>query len=1339
MNQGKSSLLGVLTGYVPRFVVRQILVAPCSYPAGYEERIEVALLFADISGFTAMSESLAQLGKEGAEELTRVLNEYFTTMIDVVECYGGDVIKFGGDAITCMFATHKGHDLHSALSCAVMMQEKMADFQAVETRGGVFRLQMKIGISAGRVLSMIAGDPGIGLEYVLAGRPLDRMADAEHHASAGEVVVGSECLEELQGIITGYQRDGFTVVSRLTRPAAGVAAERLDWDTFDNETADQLLARLMPFLPPTVYERIMEGQRQFVAEQRRVVSLFVNFFGLDYDDDPAAGQKLQSYYLAMQEIVHRYGGRLNRVITGDKGSLLHIIFGAPVAHEDDEERAIGCALAMQDYIGKSRALPFIADQRIGIASGYVFAGTVGSERRLEYTIMGDVVNLSARLMQAAAPGEIIADRRTAQKAGRGFVCEELTPIRVKGKQAPVHICRPVGPREETRAPWRLMAQARRQTLPIVGREEELAHGEAIVHRAATGHGQLLIVTGEAGVGKTRLLEELIALAYKKVPGTYCLGGNCLSYGSQVPYLPWIDFLTSYFGLRAEGGADESDKIRLVERRMAEADPALAGWTPLLGQLLGLPAPDNELTAVLDGQLRKQRIFDIMLTLVRHQALQSPLFIMVFEDVHWIDAISLELLNYIARNIARHRILLIALHRPTIELTEWQKYEYCNRIALADLSAGDAIRLVQLKLGTAEIPEALKERVLRGEERVNAFFVEELLNSLLERGYLVPRTSGEGYEVAEGLERAEIPDSIQALVMSRIDRLDESSKLTVKVASVIGQTFKYRALHGIYPVEVSEERLQKNLERLSALDVIPLDQPASEPEYIFKHIVTQEVAYDSLLFTHRRELHRRFGEYMERTYAGKLEEYYGLLAYHYTRSGDLKKSWEYLVKAGDQARDRYANEAAIAYYTQALSIEGVPDDEIASVQESLGSVYQHVGQYDQALKWYEAAGHHPLPPVHAATLKQRIAKTWELQGRYDEAMRYLDLARVVLEGLEAAPELARVYGDMGWVAMRRGEYEKAIEWCNKGLEIAARMRDDAEGQNVRARLEHTLGTIYSQKGEYAQASVHLLSCIAMQEKSGDLYWLSQSYNNLAAVYWGQGDYDEAAHYLSESLRVSQRIGHTYGTAMCYNNLGVIYYTLGDYLRAVEYYNQSLTLRQQIGDLLGIADVYNNLGEVHYTLGAYAQALDYLEEAVRLFTEIGNKTALFDACKLLAETRLALGDLVGAAIQAEQSLELAREIGNREYEGIAHRVSGQVRRAGGQTDESCRELRTSVGILRETANRLELGKSYYELGLTLTASGDAEGRRALQQAAEIFQELGVEKELKMARAALGSAST
>ncbi|MDY7076667.1 MAG: adenylate/guanylate cyclase domain-containing protein, partial [Chloroflexota bacterium] len=703
MRKEKQALLKSISAYVPDLIVRQVVADPYSSLAGREERLHAALLFADVSGFTRMSESLAQLGKEGAEELTRILNTYFTTMIDLVRSYGGQVIKFGGDAITCAFMetekpgfSEKTWFLSSVLracACALAMQEAMTEFRAVETRGGVFELRMKIGISTGPVLFTIVGDPQEGLEYVLAGHPLDRMAEAEHHAAAGEVVVDDECVadvgmswEELE-IIVGEARDRFLLVKGVKEPVSRLtlqASSLVDWAALSDETIEQVIARLVPYLPPTVYEQIVEGQRQFVGGQRQVASLFVNFFGLDYDTDPEAGQKLQQYFAAMQGIIHRYGGRLNRVITGDKGSLLHLIFGAPLAHEDDAERAMGCALEMQQSAvslkSKTNDQPFIMDQRIGVASGDVFAGDVGSERRREYTVMGDVVNLSARLMQAAGMWEILTDRDTARRAAEEFTSEELTPIRVKGKREPVPIYRPVGRRSATKE-WG------RRELPIVGREQELAQIEKIIEQVMAGHGQLLVITGEAGVGKSRLLEELIALAREKDKRLYGLGGDCLSYGSQSPYLPWTDFFTSFFGLSTREERTE-EKIHRIEQRMVEADPVLKNWTPLMGQLLGLPVPDNELTATLDAQLRKQRTFDITLTLLRHQAQQVPLFLAVFEDVHWVDAISLELLNHVARNIADHRILLVALHRPIIKLTEWDRYDYYHQIELTDLLDGD---------------------------------------------------------------------------------------------------------------------------------------------------------------------------------------------------------------------------------------------------------------------------------------------------------------------------------------------------------------------------------------------------------------------------------------------------------------------------------------------------------------------------------------------------------------------------------------------------------------------------------------------------------------------------
>ena len=1352
MEKEKLALLQSVSAYVPDFIVRQVIAAPYSYREGWEERMNAALLFADVSGFTAMSESLARLGKEGAEELTRVLNAYFTTMIDLVRGYGGQVIKFGGDAITCQF-TNGPTGILRACACALAMQEKMAGFRAMETRGGVFELRMKIGISAGSVLFLSVGDQQKGLEYVLVGRPLDRMAEAEHHAAAGEVVIDSACMADFGtsvtadtwaelGIVVGEQREGFLLAKGLRQTVERVEQEEVNWDALDDEVAKQVLpadavvAQLVPYLPPTVYEQIVEGQRRFVGEHRRVVSLFVNFFGLDYDSDLEAGRKLQRYFTAMQDVIHRYGGRLNRVATGDKGSKLHLIFGAPVAHEDNEKRAVGCALEMQQKaMGRKRetdGLPFVTDQRIGVASGYVFAGNVGSERRREYTVMGDAVNISSRLMQAAGRGEILMDQHTAHRVGGEFICEELMPIVVKGKQEPVPVCRAIGVREETKIWGGGEARARRRESPIVGRERELARMQETIERVVAGHGQLLVITGEAGVGKSRLLEELVALARER--GMCGVGGDCISYGSLSPYLPWIDIFTSFFGLGVEEGEQYDKKVRRIEQKMVEADPALEDWIPLMGQLLGLPASDSELTSALDAQLRKRRTFEITLSLLRHQAQQLPLFLMVFEDVHWIDSISLEMLNYVARNIADYRILLVALHRPTIELTEWKRYDYYHQIMLTDLPAEDALRLVKLKLGTAEVPAPLRERVLRGEARINPFFVEEVINSLVDRGYLVPKDEGEGYDLVGDLSQVEIPDSLQTLVMSRIDRLDESSKLTVKVASVIGRTFKYWTLQGIYPVEVTSEKLWDNLGLLSKLDLTPLDRPAPDWEYVFKHIITREVAYESLLFAHRRELHHRLGEYLERTYADSLGEYYELLAHHYYQSGDQEKSWHYLLKAGDKAKDKYANEAAIAHYNQALSME-FDGEGVHRVHESLGDVYRLIGQYEKALESYgEALEHYPPTAAQVADIRRKTAKTWELQGRYDEAEHCLDLARTALDEKQGTPEMACIYNDMGWIAVQRGDYEEALRLCAQGLDIAESLSCDKKSHRVRDELQHTLGSIYLRTGDYAQAIAHFQTCIEMRKSIGDLDGMSGSYNNLAVVYCSQSDYNLAAQYFRKSLEISRKIGDTYGTAMCYNNLGGICYILGDYSHAVEYYERSLEIRSEIGDLQGIADTYNNLGEVHHSLGDRQQALHYLQEAVRLFTEIGDKMTLSDAYRLLAEVELELNARDEALEYCQLSLKIAREIGNREHEGIAYRVLGQIHRVAGRPEEARHHLQDSVETLMTMENRLELGRSHYELGLTLSAMGLEEGREQLQKAVRIFEELGVEGELEKARAAL-----
>ncbi len=1336
----KLALLHAVGAYVPRLVLQQAMVNPDQAIIGEEARERAALLFADVSGFTQMSESLAQLGKEGAEELTSVLNAYFTTMIDLVHRYGGVVIKFGGDAITCRFAEGV-EGLVRACACALAMQDEMTQFAAVQTRGGVFNLRMKIGISAGPVLSMSVGQPEAGVEYVLAGRALDRMSAAEHHAAAGEVLVDSlslesEALYDTLGLTIAERRDEFLQITGLAYKVTPLTAAPT-LPSVAPELVPKVIEHLVSYVPATLYEQIREGHTELLGEHRWVVSLFVNFMELEYDTDPQAGEKLQTYFTTMQTIIHRYGGRLNRVITGDKGSLLHIIFGAPVAHEDNEERAVGCALEMQRIALKSGQLPFITDQQIGIAAGYVFAGNVGSEERREYTVMGDVVNLSSRLMQAASAGEILMDQPTAQRVAQDFVCDSLPPIRVKGKAEPVAVSRAVSVRRESKRWGAEAPPARRRDLPIVGRQQELDQVQAIIERVLKGQGQLLVINGEAGIGKSRLLQALIEMA--REVGMHGYQGDCVSYGTQTPYLPWIDFFNAFFDLNSVPDDNLMEKIYRIERRMAAVDPELARWAPLIGQTLGLSVPDNELTASLNAELRKQRTFELVLALLRDQAQQERLFLMVFEDVHWIDAISLEMLNYVARNIGDYPILLAALQRPTIELTEWPRHPYYHRLNLLDLPAESALELVRHKLRMDEVPPALRERVLRGEELLNPFFVEEVINALVDQGYLlaIPGDEEEEYLITGDLSEAQIPDSIQALVMSRIDRLDESSKLTVKVASAIGRVFQYHILLSIYPVSVARERLLANLEKLDRIDLTPLDKPAPELAYIFKHITTQEVAYESLLYKHRRELHHSIGEYVEATYPDTSEEHYELLAYHYRLSGDQAKAWTYLVKAGDKAKKQYANEAAVDYYTQALGLEmGSEPDNTYQVHESLGDVFSIIGQYEEARDHYRTALSYDQPHItQSAEIRRKIAKTWELQGRYDEALQYLNLTREMLSETERSPELARIYNDMAWVDLQRGIYDDALHLCQEGIEIAEQLSRGEKNHRLQAELQHTLGSIHLRKAEHKLAIANFQSSAEDWQAIDDFYNIGRTYNNLAVVYWQRGDYGLAAQYINRSLEEFSKVGYTYGTAMCYNNLGAISYTLGNYAQAIAHYEKSLSIRQEIGDLLGIAAIYNNLGDVYQKTDEFQRAHHYLLEAVDLLTEIGEKRFLNDAYKLLAEVELKLGDTQSALMYGERSLSLAQEIGNREYEGITYRVLGQIHRAEGALETARTRLENSIEILTELDNKLEIAHSYEALGRTLLDMGErAEGQSALEHAIEIFTALGLEKEVEDARRAL-----
>jgi class 3 adenylate cyclase len=630
------SVREVLSTYLPRYLVSAINEDPTPgrVSGGFKYG---AVLFADVSGFTPMSEKLSVLGKEGAEEVTGIVNDYFTAMLDINDSYRGDLLKFGGDALLIFFEGELGPN--QALATGLAMQKAMHRFTQVKTSQGVFPLRMKIGMACGSIFLANLGTPA-SMDHAVMGNTLSKMAGAEHHASPGEIVVDDNVrqatlkfanyspvvegywkLEELKKSEKPARRSRSAVTSDT--PGMGYDAALLFQAMVRNT---EVITGLRPYVPEELFSRIINDPQRIPAygSHRPVTVTFTNFLGIDeiienlgpaYQDSITA--ILNRHFVTMSEVITRFGGTVNRLDAYSVGHRILALFGALQAHEDDPQRAVSAALEMNKALAdvnletekiladipeyRDKVHPAPLKQRVGVNSGFVFAGNTGSKTRREYTVMGDQVNLTARLMGIAQEGEVLIGHSTARQAEELFILDEKEPVKVKGKTAPVQNYGVVGVKERTHWKTRLASS------PIVGRDKELELGRASVDSALEGEACVLVISGVSGLGKTRLAEELAWYGDSK--GMDLLVGTCLSYGKTMTYHPWAEVLRELFGISlTDQGQDTSARIEAVRRGLAAIDEE--DWTPVMGAVLGLEVEENDLTRDLDPKLRRQRVLDL---------------------------------------------------------------------------------------------------------------------------------------------------------------------------------------------------------------------------------------------------------------------------------------------------------------------------------------------------------------------------------------------------------------------------------------------------------------------------------------------------------------------------------------------------------------------------------------------------------------------------------------------------------------------------------------------------------------------------------------------------------
>ncbi len=1266
-----------------------------------------AALFADISGFTPLTEALLRaLGpRRGAEELTHQLNIVYEALINEVHRFHGSVIGFSGDAITCWL---DGDDGTRAVACALAMQHAMQQFTDITLAGSEhFSLAMKAAVASGSVRRFVVGDAQIQRIDVLAGATLDRMAAAERHALRGEVVVAPDTAAHLGARLrvaewrtdtTGEPGEpggeAFAVVAALD---GAVASE--PWPPAPAADAQQM----RPWILPPVFSRLQAGQAQYLAEIRPAVALFLSFDGIEYDHDPQAGARLDRYIQWVQNILARYEGFLLQLTMGDKGSYLYASFGAPLAHDDDPARAIAAAL---DLLALPPDLAYIRNSKAGISRGLMHSGAYGSPRRHTYGVLGDEVNLAARLMSKATPGQILVSGRIAYNTDHIYHLEPIGLMTVKGKREPV----PVSLVRGRSQPGQHHA-TQPYTSALVGREAELARFDTLLDAVQQGSGAIVRLEGVAGIGKSHMVAAFDERARRR--GVRVVQGACQSISQNIAYTPWRQVFWVLLGLaeRAERAASgnevETETTRMfvaeIEARICAMNPDWLLRLPLLGDLLGLPIADNATTAGFDPQFRQEALVSLLIDMLHTVSRGQPLLLLL-EDVHWMDEASLTLTLALGRVVGPMPLLLTLVQRPPLQaaaplLPELAGLPWHHHIVLAELALAGVAQLVASRLHAPASPLALA--LIQAEAQGNPFFVEELVDMLREDGRLTRSGTPSGeWHLADTLidalreaqclvrnEQGEwdlvpnpplsavelgIPDSIQGIVLSRLDRLPEEHKLTLKVASVIGRIFEVDVLAHIHPSRLSRAELLAQIQMAESRDFTRVETPLPHLTYIFKHSVTQEMAYETLLDSQRRDLHGVVGTTLEQLQPEAVEQ----MAYHFSRSGLRDKTLHYLDLAARKTQRDYANETALLYYAQALALEerwqwrqgqveilhtlGRRDEQQQALLqlERLADAPQYAvaylwGQYYEAVSDYrqaQAAVERALEdcrarrdPVCEARSLAQLGMINYRRGDYDAARAWYDqaLARLTSDSdsFAHAPHIfVDLLSGMGLVCRQQGDFEQARACFAQALDVS-RASDHRRGE---AAVLNSLGGLFAHQRNVAEALTHFRAALDIQRAIGDRPGEGASLGNMANAIQVMGDYSQASQQLAAAQAIHQAIGNRWNEINDWNDMGLIAQELGDLARAQECLQQGLRLSQEIGDEGGQAYILANMGLVARDQGNLDEAEVLLRRGLALAQAQDDTTLVAGFTTYLSTINLRRGNLEEAIRQAQAALATLQEL-------------------------------------------------------------------------------------------------
>ena len=999
-----------------------------------------------------------------------------------------------------------------------------------------------------------------------------------------------------------------------------------------------------------------------LLEQRKVVTiLFADLSGStplaeQLDPEELRGI-LSSYFGALARQIQRYEGTIDKYI----GDAVMAVFGAPISHEDDAERALHAALAMQASIVRlnddlDRTYGVRLSLRIGVNTGEVVAGLLAGDVQRAYTVVGDAVNTAQRLESAAPLGQVLVSESTRRLAMHRFEFEKRDPMMLKGKSEPVVTYRAIRELEMTVEP---------DATPFVGRVPELMVLGTALAATRAGRGSVIAIVGEPGVGKSRLVAEFrstLPAAMDRITA------RCASFEQSTPYALIADFIRGAFGIHA---ADEEPAARTAieegVRRYAFAPDAVV--LAVILEIVGYPA-----RSAIDPERKRSLLVGFLRAVLERTAQRGP-FLLAAEDLHWSDDASVGVLRELVGDAVTLRCLFLTTSRPG-----WVPPWDAERIELGPLDDAESRELIG---GMLELPvdDALADRVL---ERTggNPFFIEEIVRELQDSGGLLER---DGRIATDPSAAERLPATVQEVLEARLDRLPDIATRVVRPAAVIGRTFWYRVLAALLP----EGSVSEGLGVLEAEAFVTPRATTPELTYAFRQALIRDVAYQVQLLSVRRRTHASVGRAIEALYGDRLDEFVDLLAFHYERGDDPERALLWLMRAGDRARSLFANEEALTLYAAALERAADGDGERAAstVLERRGDVQTLMGRYDEAIKSFaEARDRGSTDPARLARLDRKTGGAFMRTGDNESA------EAAFVRGLERLsdardPEAARLEIQRGQLSWRLGNYAAARDALTRAVVLGKELADD----DAHAEALKQLGNVSYLAGDRSDALAFWTESLRIYEDNRDVAGLANVRSNLGAFHRRVGHWDEALAQLEQSLELRRRMGDPWGIGMAHNNIAEVHRSRGDLPNAIAAYERALGQWRPIGHTEGVALALTGYGAALAETGEIDRGLDTLRDAEAQWQALGSSTYLPELYRFMASAELAQHNVARAEELADRSIEFARAAKARHHVAASQRVKGEIAAARGDIERARQLIETARQTLEELDEPVELARA------------------------------------------------